>query len=235
CSGQSNMEWAVRKAGDPERELAAAAERSRVRLLTVPNVAALAPADDVAADWCVAAPETVREFSAVGWAFGRELHDRLDVPIGLIASDWGGTPAEAWTSLEGLAAVPGFADAVERLRAARANPGSEEAAKATAHTPAALFHGMIAPLAGVAIRGVIWYQGESNRERAAQYRSLFPALIRDWRRHFDAELPFYFVQIAPFAYRDDRGEAAELREAQLLTFESVPRTGMVVTMDIGDP
>lgn len=103
------------------------------------------------------------------------------------------------------------------------------------HYPSVLFNGMIAPLLSFAMRGVIWYQGESNRERAYQYRTLFPALIADWRARWGrGEFPFYYVQIAPFAYGGDRGEAAELREAQLLAL-SVPNTGMVSTMDIGDP
>jgi sialate O-acetylesterase len=103
-----------------------------------------------------------------------------------------------------------------------------------AHTPAALFHGMIAPLGGLRLAGVLWYQGESNVRRAAEYRELFPALIRDWRAHFASELPFLYVQIAPFAYGADTGEAGDLREAQAAA-QLLPRTGMVVTLDVGDP
>jgi len=101
--------------------------------------------------------------------------------------------------------------------------------------PTVLYNGMIAPILPLRFRGVIWYQGESNRGRAAQYRRLFPTLIADWRRAFgQGDFPFYYVQIAPFGYGGDQGEAAELREAQTLTL-SVPNTGMAVTMDIGDP
>ena len=104
-----------------------------------------------------------------------------------------------------------------------------------ANAPTALFNGMISPLIPFAIRGAIWYQGESNRGRAAQYRTLLPALIADWRAHWGrGEFPFYFVQIAPFSYGGDIGQAAELREAQLRTL-AVPNTGMAVTMDIGNP
>jgi len=103
------------------------------------------------------------------------------------------------------------------------------------NSPTALFNGMLAPLIPFAIRGAIWYQGESNRERAQQYRTLFPAMIADWREHWgQGDFPFYFVQIAPFAYDGDRGEAAELREAQALA-SRVERTGMAVTMDVGNP
>jgi sialate O-acetylesterase len=101
--------------------------------------------------------------------------------------------------------------------------------------PTALSNGMIEPLVPMAMRGVIWYQGESNRERALQYRELFPAMIRDWRTRWGrGDFPFYWVQIAPFGYGGDRGEAAELREAQTMTL-SLPNTGQAVTMDIGDP
>jgi sialate O-acetylesterase len=102
------------------------------------------------------------------------------------------------------------------------------------NTPSALFHGMIEPLVPFAIAGFTWYQGESNRMRAAQYRTLFPALIGDWRSQWKAELPFYFVQIAPFGYADDAGEASQLRAAQAEA-QAVPKTGMAVTADIGDP
>jgi sialate O-acetylesterase len=101
--------------------------------------------------------------------------------------------------------------------------------------PTALYNAMIAPLIPFGIRGAIWYQGESNRTRAAQYRRLFPAMIQDWRERWgQGDFPFYFVQIAPYRYGNDKGEAAELREAQTLTMR-LPNTGMAVTMDIGNP
>src|SRR5262249_34058980 len=102
------------------------------------------------------------------------------------------------------------------------------------NTPSALFHGMIEPLVPFAIAGFTWYQGESNRMRAAQYRTLFPALIQDWRAQWSSELPFYFVQIAPFGYSPDKGEASELRTAQSQALV-LPKTGMAVTADVGNP
>jgi sialate O-acetylesterase len=94
---------------------------------------------------------------------------------------------------------------------------------------------MIAPLIPFAIRGAIWYQGESNRGRAPQYRELFPAMIADWREAWgQGDFPFGFVQIAPYGYGNDTGQAAGLREAQAMTLSS-PNTGMAVTMDIGNP
>ncbi len=99
--------------------------------------------------------------------------------------------------------------------------------------PTVLFNGMIAPLAPFPFRGAIWYQGESNRLRAAQYERLFPAMIRDWRHHFGRDLPFYFVQIAPFSYAGERLGGVDLRWAQTQALR-LPRTGMVVTLDIGN-
>jgi sialate O-acetylesterase len=102
-------------------------------------------------------------------------------------------------------------------------------------TPTALYNGMISPLIPFGIRGAIWYQGESNRDEALLYHQLFPAMIADWRHRWgEGDFPFYYVQIAPYGYNNDRGEAAELREAQMLTL-ATPNTGMAVTMDIGDP
>ena len=93
---------------------------------------------------------------------------------------------------------------------------------------------MIAPLVGFPIAGAIWYQGESNRTRYEEYRTLFPTMISDWRDAWGYDFPFYYVQIAPFGYGGDSGQAAELREAQRLAMR-LPRTGMAVTMDIGNP
>jgi sialate O-acetylesterase len=114
-------------------------------------------------------------------------------------------------------------------------PASPPPVEMHRNDPSVLYNGMIAPLVPYGMRGVIWYQGESNRARAEQYRELFPTMIADWRNRWgQGNFPFYYVQIAPFAYKHDRGQAAELRDAQRLTL-ATPHTGMVVTLDIGDP
>jgi sialate O-acetylesterase len=137
-----------------------------------------------------------------------------------------------------LHALPDFAEAVAALARARADEAVSRPTSAPAvrpHVPGSLYNGMIAPLVPYAIRGAIWYQGESNRGRFAQYRTLFPAMIADWRTRFGATgFPFYFVQIAPFGYGDAPALSTGLREAQRLTL-SVPNTGMVVTTDVGNP
>ena len=196
----------------------------------------MAPLADCGGSWKGCSPEIVASFSGVAYFFGREIHRELDMPVGLIEADWGGTPAEAWTSEYGLRALPDFAEAAAALARARTGESRPQSAPASRppSVPGSLYNGMIAPVAPYAIRGAIWYQGESNRGRFLQYRTLFPAMIADWRRSFGFEFPFYYVQIAPFEYRDAPGFSTGLREAQLMTLR-VPGTGMVVTTDIGDP
>jgi sialate O-acetylesterase len=167
---------------------------------------------------------TVAEFSAVAFFFGRELNRKIGVPVGLVSTNWGGTPAEAWTSRESL-------DGNDELQyyTDRGYSDMPEEKK-----PSRLYNAMIHPLVKMAITGVIWYQGEANRNDALHYRKLFPAMIKDWRKQFNqGDFPFYYVQIAPYNYDKPMGGAL-VREAQLMTLE-LPETGMVVTTDIGDP
>jgi sialate O-acetylesterase len=244
CSGQSNMEMPVGDVGGGYRGVKnsaqelAAANHPRIRLFNVVNATSMVPLRDCKGSWRSCSPESVREFSGTAYFFGRALHEALDVPIGLIEADWGGTPADAWTSEQGLRAIPDYAESVAELAQARAEAASSRPASRPAPkpgTPGVLFNGMIAPLVPYSIRGAIWYQGESNRARAARYRLLFPAMIADWRRAFGrGDFPFYFVQIAPFDYKDPPERSTALREAQLATL-AVPNTGMVVTTDIGNP
>ena len=423
CSGQSNMEWALVNSENGQSE-AAAADYPQIRLFTVKKATSPRPLEDVEGRWVVTRPETAAQFSAVGYFFGRELHRRLKVPVGLIHTSWGGTPAEAWTSREALAAAPslkplldrydaelqdlprlrqeyqrkqaewarqyvtedpgnkgealGYADpsrdasgwksmtlpqlwesaglkadgvvwfrrgvevpaewagrdltlslgAVDDFDTTYFNgtrvgstgeetpnawtaprrytvPGSlvragrnviavrvfdrmggggfagggepmslapagsqagvllplggawdykeewvvpareidyskqpQPPGPANQNNPTVLYNAMLAPLAPYAIRGAIWYQGESNAGRAYQYRTLFPAMIRDWRRAWGGgDFPFYFVQLANWKARKEDSidsEWAELREAQTMTLRE-PNTGMAVAVDIGNP
>ncbi len=411
CSGQSNMAWPLSATDDAERVIKAA-DCPQIRLFTVQPKFAATPQPDCGGRWIECGPESARRFSAVAYFFGRELHGKLDVPVGLINTSWGGTVAEAWTSASALRPLKDFDDALHTLEQERTNPGALERQQAEAmrrcwdalnqrdkgtgehwelpqyddaswaqidvpgdwdaddlrdhdgvvwfrreielpdawdgealtielgpiddmdktwlngkqvgahenlgawytprkytvpasavesgrnviairvvditgpggmrgkpedlriyptdagptaalslagpwryrvsvkqrdlppwphgaalnqNWPSALYNGMISPLIPYGMRGAIWYQGESNRTRARQYRTLFPALINDWRNRWDqGDFPFYYVQIAPFVYGGDTGEAAELREAQMLTLKTA-NTGMAVTMDIGNP
>lgn len=401
-SGQSNMEMPLGafsgwRSGiaDHDREIAKA-QHPQLRLFLVARHIAAAPAFDVDGEWQVCSPDSAGPFSAAAYCFARDLQQQLQLPVGIIASSWGGTVAQAWTSRQGLGAFPEFAEQLaevgdsvgetdEQLAARQqrwwAQLGQEQAAPALAdagwstqqlpqkwsatelaafdgvawyrrrvavpadfvgkeltlelgaiddldrtfvdgqrvgglqeagswqterryrvpaslvhagelqlavcvvdtggeggfcseaarlqlrcgeravplagawrvqraqplsdlpryptargaepNLPTVLWNGMIAPLVPFALRGFLWYQGESNRYDADQYRRLFPAMITDWRRHWGAEAPFYFVQIAPFGYDDDHGETAQLRAAQAAAL-ALPRTGMAVTMDVGD-
>ena len=240
CSGQSNMQWSIGPVFGPGvdnyADVIKAADYPNIRLFNVKNTVAAAPAADCAGSWTPCTPQTVAPFSAVGYFFGRALHQELKVPIGLIGGSWGGTPAEAWTSKRALREVPELAARfAEPLAAVARLRDQPEPAAIGPHTATTLYNGMIAPLVPFGIRGVIWYQGEANRLEARLYRTLFPGLIADWRRSWgQGDFPFYYVQIAPYEYDGDKGQTAELREAQLRTL-ATPNTGMVVTMDIGNP
>jgi len=265
ASGQSNMEMAVRSAKDARAEIAAA-NYPRIRLFRALNRVADYPLEDVAAKtWVVTTPETVEEFSAAAYFFARELQKKYGVPIGLIESNWGGTPAEAWTSMPSLGAdaalMPVFLEWGKLMRdrsttLRRQDKQIQEWEKAVAKAkaesqpapghpwfanqdncwqPAGLFNAMIAPLTRLPIRGVIWYQGESNAgpERAPLYAHLFETMIQDWRRAWgQGDFPFLFVQIANFKTGPD-AMWPEVRDAQRRTL-ALANTGMAVTIDIGE-
>lgn len=269
CSGQSNMQWPVSRSAESEQTIASAND-PLVRLFTVPRWATPLPESDVEASWQECTPQTVRDFSAVAYAFGRALRKVLNVPVGLISSNYGGTPAEAWTERCALEAYPQLQylltnyekarDAYPRTlanyhaalqdyleAAAQAKREGKEPPRAPTKplspayspwSPSGLYNAMIAPLIPYAIRGVIWYQGESNAGRAYEYRTLFPAMIANWRASWgQGDFPFLFVQLAPFMRIEPHpGESAwaELREAQLLTLKASPNTGMAVITDLGD-
>ncbi|MBA4148782.1 MAG: sialate O-acetylesterase [Verrucomicrobia bacterium] len=263
CSGQSNMEWALFKAHEPEAAITNSSN-SALRVFQVPHSKADIPLSDISAEsqpkWQEARPETVRGFSAVGYYFGRELHEKLGVPIGLIQSTWGGTPAEVWMRHEVLANDARYKSAIlDEYVVQRESYENEladfeqkqEELKKSGSTkkpitprapwkPTELYNGMIAPILPYGIKGVIWYQGESNARRGstALYGTLFPDLIRNWRTDWDqGAFPFLFVQLAPFkAIQPNPMESdwAELRDAQLQTTRTVPNTGMAVITDIGD-
>ena len=410
ASGQSNMEWPLRTTNDAEAAIQAA-NYPNIRIFNVANLVAYTPQDDVRGEgWHPVTPETIRAFSAVAYYFGRDLQQELDVPIGLLGTNWGGTPAEAWTSGPVLKKIPDFAEAVAEIEAAArtengqpaksveaqrmdwlaglkardrgyeqdhprwaeaafddagwptmevpqrwegaglpgydgivwfrkafdlpaawqgrdlmlhlamvddvdttwvngvkvgstspynehraytvpasalqpgrnvitvrvldtgggggiwgeaadlylasgtdrrslAGPWAYQTALAAGdepprppqnlqNQPTTLFNAMIAPLLPFAIRGAIWYQGESNAGRAYQYRTLFPAMIQDWRDRWGlGDFPFLFVQLANFmAPQQNPVEAQtwpELREAQHQTL-SLPNTGEAVIIDIGE-
>jgi sialate O-acetylesterase len=420
CSGQSNMEWPLANTIGATQTLANA-NFPEIRMFRVEHHTSAEPLNDLEGHWIVTTPDEAAHFSAVGYFFGRELYQHLKVPIGLIDSSWGGTPAEAWTSHEALVSSPELKPILERYeKSLNMLPQAKEAyaqslaqweeknlyidagnkgealgyadpATATAdwskmdlpqqfetagmlidgavwfrkvldlpaawtgkelvlnltpiddqdvtyfngakvgsigretpnsymlprryvvpgslvrsgrnviairvfdsggeggfsrggamsialkgaaesevislrgsweykvelalepkhpdwgsrpeavgvsnqNNPSVLYNAMIAPIVPFAIRGAIWYQGESNAGRAYQYRTLFPLMIRNWRSAWGHDFPFYFVQLANWhanKAEPDESDWAELREAQMMTLRE-PQTGMAVTIDIGD-
>jgi sialate O-acetylesterase len=261
CSGQSNMEWPVVASADAQKHIADSTN-PKIRLFVVPHTSTAEPQTKVKGQWKECGPQTVRNFSAVAYFFGRDLNKALDVPVGLIETNWGGTACEAWTSPEALEAVPELKDLPERdykaaltgylgrLDGYRAQvvkardagkkppppPQPPQISNDPNAFPSSLSNGMIAPLIPYAIKGAIWYQGETNAGRAYEYRTLFPTMIRDWRaRWHEGDFPFLFVQLAPFFAGDSNGVVwAELREAQLLTSQKVPNTAEAVITDVGE-
>ena len=262
ASGQSNMEFEMRRAATAAADIPQA-ENSQVRLMIVKKNAADYAQEDVetTAAWAASTPDTAREFSAVAWYFAREIQQREQVPIGVIDSTWGGTLAESWTRLaamgEDAALAPVFAARghmedrrADALRLEKIQPALVADAKAKGipepkfpwappmnmWAPGMLWNGMIAPLTPLPIKGVIWYQGESNSalERAPTYERLFKTLIEDWRRQWQiGDFPFLYVQIANYTSTPLENWPL-IREAQRKTL-SLRNTGMAVTIDIGNP
>lgn len=293
CSGQSNMEYSFSQTATVKEETPKATF-PKIRMYTVAKNIALKPQPDANGKWVECSPETVGGFSAVGYFFARDLYQKLGVPVGMIHSSWGGTPAQAWTSLDGFGHAPELKGYVEQAQATLASYDAATAAypaqqadyqtakkqwdesvgtayneslkawkdsntkaqatgqpqspkpkpeptspapkpparpEGTQNNPTTLYNGMLAPIIPYAIKGAIWYQGESNATQSMQYRTLFPTMIADWRAKWkQGDFPFIFVQIAP--YND---QPPEIREAQFLTLSKSKNTAMAVTTDVGNP
>jgi sialate O-acetylesterase len=240
CSGQSNMEWSVGGCDKTDRDFAFSAPHdSQFRLFHARKTPKVRPETTTGGSWVEADSKTIGNWTAVGYFFGRDLREHVKVPVGLIQSAWGGTRAEAWTSPRALASSPAYKGEIEKFQQTTQTQ-EPEAKGPNPNAPSVLFNGLISPLVNYRIKGAIWYQGESNTNKAYAYRQLFPLMIQDWRRHWnqpnDLDFPFYFVQLAPHRpVVAEPGDStwAELREAQLLTLK-LPHTGMSVITDYGD-
>jgi sialate O-acetylesterase len=205
-------------------EAIATSSNPEIRLFTVKRASSLKLLDDFTGKWQPCEPENVSEFSATAYFFGLMLHNVLKVPVGLINTSWGGTRIEPWISEEGLKNF----DFVKL-------PDKNQAGNLSPQTPTVLYNAMIGPMAGYGIKGAIWYQGESNRNEAAQYIQLLPGMVTNWRAMWGiGDFPFYYVQIAPYDYGTSGLSSAYLREAQLKASVAIPNIGMVSIMDIGE-
>ncbi len=275
CSGQSNMEMGIGMCVDAEKEIAAA-DYPGIRLLMVTKSWKPEPQSDIEGTWKVCSPKTIAEggwggFSACAYYFGRELHKKLGVPVGLIDSSWGGTRIEPWTPPGGFAAVPALKKEYEMVelgdpQSALHQQRLEQVLKETeqwlgaarqaltgrnlvptmptypaellpphdVQQATALYNGMIHPIHPFALRGAIWYQGESNATEGMLYAEHMKALIAGWRQLWgEGEFPFYFVQIAPYTYGFNPEIIGEFWEAQTAA-QAIPNTGMAVINDIGN-
>lgn len=267
CSGQSNMDFTLASTAKRSfsgvtdwKNVVAVADHPKLRMFTAEWTLREFPQREVAGSWAVCSPETAGDFSAVAYYFGWNLQQNLDVPVGLVTCAFGASTIEAWMREETLAAHPQFEGLLKEFGRKRTdfrdNPkafGDYAAALAAhkggkapknpdpvqdQHNPFVLHNGMIAPVAPYAIRGAIWYQGESNMPTRKIYADLQRALIDDWRSLWkNPDLPFYFVQLAAYKApsKDPApgGQLPEMREAQAKTL-SVPHTGIAVAIDIGD-
>jgi len=235
CSGQSNMSFPLRNASNGA-DAVRAADRPTVRLFTVGRTTPEQPQDDVGGEWRVCTPESARDFSAVGYFFGLEVQQKLNQPVGLIDASWGGTRAEAWLPRPTFDALhlPYEPQWTQQWLHPKQNPNATKQEPARPHeAPAVLYNGMIAPIAGYAMRGVVWYQGETNTAYPDQYRDVLTALITSWRAAWgEGDFPFLVVQLANL--KNTRFWPT-LRAAQAQVAREVPNVGLAVTIDIGNP
>ena len=232
CSGQSNMEWRISQSANAAAETKAA-NHPQIRLFNVPgHTVAPLPRDRGAGSWQVCQPNTASGFSAVGYYFGRRLHRELNVPVGLIGSNWGGTRIEPWTTQAGFASVPELENLAEQVK------GYTASTRVGGGTPSAIYNSMVHPLTPFAMRGGIWYQGESNGGEGKSYYHKKHALVNGWRQAFqNKDLAFYWVQLANFQRPNPDPEGgdgwAKIREAQTEVLD-IPHTGMAIAIDLAD-
>ncbi|ADL53716.1 Ig-like domain-containing protein [Clostridium cellulovorans] len=236
CSGQSNMAFQLTGTLDSENEIKNS-DYPNIRYYTVPVKTSYVPLSNIdnAQGWKVCSPSTSGNLSAVAYFFARKLTTDLNVPIGVVFAAEGGTRAEQWTSYESLQNIP------EYVAASNAIKSCSTEIDATS-SPNVLYNGMIAPVAPYGLKGVLWYQGESNWGDAS-YERLLPNLIADWRKNFNVkDLPFILVQLPGFADLQSETNAvqpgnglAEIRDAQLKTTLNDENVGLAVITDIGDP
>jgi sialate O-acetylesterase len=223
CSGQSNMEWSGDQGLKQSLEEAPNANNKNIRFFYIPKSTSDFPQENCEGKWKVCTPEEMKHFSAIGYFFGKKLQQALNIPVGLINSNWGGTPAEVWTPTQLVENDPELKAAFQKLTPAAWWPIQ----------PGYTYNAMINPITNFEISGAIWYQGESNTLTYSTYKKLMTTMISSWRKAWQKDFPFYFVQIAPFSGYGNNNICALLRETQTNCL-SIPKTGMVVVSDLVD-
>ena len=226
-SGQSNMQMTfdgyVNEPINDSQDIIGKAKNGKIRLLTVERKFSSKKLKDFKGKWELSNPQSVRHFSAAAYSFASYINETLNVPVGIIVTSWGGTPAEAWAEKTHL-------DKNFKSGVLKNNTNREH------YNLGYLFNGMINPLIPYTIKGALWYQGENNRLRANNYSKLMQVMVESWRNEWgQGDFPFYFVQIAPFRYDGpNKTSSALLRDSQLDAMHNIVNSGMVSTVDIGD-
>ncbi|MEI7525948.1 MAG: sialate O-acetylesterase [Mariniphaga sp.] len=223
CSGQSNMEWSGDQGLKQCLDEMPNATNQKIRFFYVPKSTSENPQENCQGSWKVCSPDEMKHFSAVGYFFGKKIQQELNIPVGLINSNWGGTAAEVWTPKDVVESDTELSMAAKKIGALDWWP----------NLPGYAFNAMINPITNFGIAGVIWYQGESNSGTASTYKPLMSKMIGAWRKAWQKEFPFYFVQIAPFSGYGNNNVCALLRESQNSCL-TIPRTGMAVISDLVD-
>ena len=236
CMGQSNMEMPMKGfKGQPifgSTEAILSSEKKNIRLFTIPRSSKTEMQQDAkASKWLEATPETVSNFSATGYYFGRMVNKLLNVPVGLIHCSYSGSSIQAWMDAKTLGAFPEIKI-----------PAPTDSIKEVSRTPTTLYNGMLFPVIRYSVKGAIWYQGESNYSEPAQYDKLFPTFVAMLRRQWgEGDFPFYYAQIAPYDYaqlppynKGGKYNSAYLRDVQRTEADKIPNAGMAVLMDIGE-
>ena len=233
CSGQSNMYMPLRGyTGQPvEGAMRTALESplygNRIRMITLPKKEAETPQRDFEGHWEIPSPATSLRMSAAAYYFAQTLTRTLGVPVGIISASWGGSKIEAWMN---PASLRGMGYDVDKINA---DPDIQQRAKC-----GLLYNGLIAPVAGYTARGFAWYQGESNRRESGRYARLMQEMVGFWRARWGdtkAAMPFLYVQIAPYDYKDaDATDGVLVMEAQSDALKLIPNAAMIATTDLGE-
>lgn len=232
CGGQSNMEWKMGGLQNVYADELKIANNNQIRFVVADRSISTTPKDNITIEktWSTITPHSIGHCSAVAYWFAKKMQAKLQVPIGLVISNWGTTGAESWISQTGLKKFPNY------LYTKKNEDTSNN--QINKNKPSVLFNSMIAPLINLSIKGVIWYQGETNTDRPIEYKTLFPSLIKDWRTHWKSgDFPFLFVQLSSYGKIFEspcESNWSLVREAQSKAL-TLNNTAMAVTIDLGEP
>lgn len=220
CSGQSNMEWSANNGIDNAADEIKNANYPNIRFFTVTKRTAETEQERLTGSWVECTPESMQDFTSIGYFFARRLQQKMDIPVGIIDTAWGATSAEVWTPASVFEAHTYLKEQAKKIKENRWAPV----------VPSILYNAMIHPIRQFKIAGTLWYQGESNTANNESYEALFSSMINSWRKNWGYDFPFYYVQIAPFKYGEPE-QGVLVRDAQRKALKS-PNTAMVVVSDI---